>query len=382
VDSRYVPAAADIDQFLAVQASRAGYDGTITSTATGAVLDAGSFASTADLASLGSARGGAGPQSLFVARLGSGIDVASDWGAVNTAVQSAKKYVLLDLSACAVSGGVIRGANATLQANSFNIIQSNPYIKSIILPDELEQIGNYTFLNCSSLVSITIPETVTDIGGSAFEGCASLTGMDIPDTVIALGPALFRHCARLERVSLPDDIGALPADLFYNCASLPGVDIPEGTTVIGNRAFYGCSGLTGISLPDTVSSIGAYAFQNTALAAITIPESVTAIGNDAFNGCTGLARVRIPGAVSSLANTAFQNCTRLEEVTFGARSAALALGINVFDKCYSLDRIVFEDANISWSGNAFPSGSTLLTAYTAGGAGVYELSGTQWYKQD
>jgi hypothetical protein len=340
------------------------------------VLDAGSFAAVADLAGLASAQGGGSPQSPFVARLGSGIDIANDWGAVNTAVQSVQKYVLLDLRNCAVSGGGIRGTNVTPAGNQFNIIRDNPYIKHIMLPETLVSIGNYTFYQCTGLTGLTIPETATDIRLSAFEECTSLVSVDIPDSVITLGSAVFRNCARLERVSRLPDMAALSADLFMNCVSLTGVTIPEGTSIIGSRAFYGCESLTHITLPDSVTSIAPNAFYGTGITSVAIPDSVTKIENFAFSQCAGLTSIRIPGTVSSL-GTAFQGCARLEEVTFGARSAPLTVPTKTFTDCRSLGRVVFEDANIIPTGIS----ANLNTAYTAGGPGTYELAGTQWYKR-
>lgn len=47
-------------------------------------------------------------------------------------------------------------------------------LKSVKLPETLEEIGEMAFQNCTSLVSIEIPASVTKIGGSAFGGCSSL----------------------------------------------------------------------------------------------------------------------------------------------------------------------------------------------------------------
>lgn len=50
----------------------------------------------------------------------------------------------------------------------------NRDLKRIVVPDGVTSIGNYAFLNCSSLTSVTIPNSVTSIGNWAFYGCDNL----------------------------------------------------------------------------------------------------------------------------------------------------------------------------------------------------------------
>ena len=47
-------------------------------------------------------------------------------------------------------------------------------LKSVIIPDSVNNIGYGTFSKCSSLKNITIPNSVTSIGNAAFNGCSSL----------------------------------------------------------------------------------------------------------------------------------------------------------------------------------------------------------------
>jgi hypothetical protein len=58
-------------------------------------------------------------------------------------------------------------------------------------------IGNYAFINCSSLTAITIPASVTAIGVNAFDGCSSLTSITIPSGVTAIGSYAFSDCDSL-----------------------------------------------------------------------------------------------------------------------------------------------------------------------------------------
>ena len=68
---------------------------------------------------------------------------------------------------------------------------------SIILPDTLKEIGEYSFRGCSALESITIPEGVTAIGGGAFQICKLLTSIVIPSSVESIGGYTFGMCIAL-----------------------------------------------------------------------------------------------------------------------------------------------------------------------------------------
>ena len=66
---------------------------------------------------------------------------------------------------------------------SFKSYSSNPlenaqklYIngqetKDLIIPEDVDSIGNYAFFGCNALTSVTIPNSVISIGDWAFRGC-------------------------------------------------------------------------------------------------------------------------------------------------------------------------------------------------------------------
>ena len=62
-------------------------------------------------------------------------------------------------------------------------------LKSVKLPETLEELGEMVFQNCSSLVSIEIPASVTKIGARAFMNCTSLESVKM---LGATPPALVR----------------------------------------------------------------------------------------------------------------------------------------------------------------------------------------------
>ena len=115
---------------------------------------------------------------------------------------------------------------------SSNWLYGNKFTK-LTIGDNVTKIGNYTFYNCSSLVSVTIGNGVTSIGSSAFYGCSSLTSVTIGNGVTSIG-----------------------SSAFYNCSSLTSITIPDSVTSIGSYAFESCSSLTSIYCKPTTPPAG------------------------------------------------------------------------------------------------------------------------------
>lgn len=55
-------------------------------------------------------------------------------------------------------------------------------ITSIVIPDSVTVIGNYSLQNCLYLRDVTIGNSVTDIGASAFQSCSKLLSLTIPSS--------------------------------------------------------------------------------------------------------------------------------------------------------------------------------------------------------
>jgi hypothetical protein len=173
------------------------------------------------------------------------------WAAINRVVQSAGKYVTLDLSACSAAGNAINGDfDLSPTGNKMNIIKDNLYIKGIVLPDSLKTIGGSAFQSCTSLTSVTIPSSVTTIGGAAFLNCTSLTSVTIPSGVTTIGGAAFLNCSSLTSVTISSGVTTIEDQAFAGCSSLTSITIPSSVTTIGDSAFSACTSLTSVTFAD------------------------------------------------------------------------------------------------------------------------------------
>ena len=187
-------------------------------------------------------------------------------------------------------------------------------IKEIVISDDVSEIGEYAFYDCSYLLEVTIPDSVTTIGRSAFSGCASLAEIDIPDSVLSIGQYAFYRCSALLEITIPDDVSVIDRSTFSGCSLLSDVYIPDGVNGIGINAFYGCASLENITLPGSLKSIGTGAFNGSGLTDILLPEGLESIGDYAFGGCTNLTRIDIPSSLESIGEYLFINCLALQSI--------------------------------------------------------------------
>jgi len=189
-------------------------------------------------------------------------------------------------------------------------------VTSLLIPDSVTSIGDYTFYSCSSLESITIPDSITTIGEEAFYYCIGLTSITIPDSVTEIGDYAFSACFGLTRVTIGNSVKSIGNWAFFNCSRLTSITIPSSVTSIGNGTFYWCYELTSANINNGVISIGDMAFYGSGLTDITIPNSVISIGEAAFLDCDALTKIIIGNGTTSIGYYAFSGCHVLKDVFY------------------------------------------------------------------
>ena len=222
---------------------------------------------------------------------------------------------------------------------------------TVSLPAGLASIGSYAFVNCTGLRGLTIPYSVTDIGTGAFQGsglksivipehvneikddtfngCSTLTTAVLPSGLLRIGEGAFSHTG-IRSLWLPSKVTSIGNEAFYHCENLTGgITIPSSMQSIGTDAFAYCRNLTSLRIMNGLTSIGDYAFENcTGLNSVTIPASVSSIGYAAFFGDTGLEAVTIMNPDAQIDGSAFYGCTGLTLYGFAGSTTEVHAAAN------------------------------------------------------
>lgn len=133
------------------------------------------------------------------------------------------------------------------------------YDYDVVIPEDT---GSYTVTTIGKkcfrttyITSITISSTITKIEAQAFSRCAYLKEIVIPDSVTEIGDEILYSCSALESVTLSKNITKIPTGMCSKCSALKYIIIPDGVTEIGENAFYWCANFNYMVLPNTVKRI-------------------------------------------------------------------------------------------------------------------------------
>ncbi|MGN1381515.1 MAG: leucine-rich repeat domain-containing protein [Eubacterium sp.] len=97
---------------------------------------------------------------------------------------------------------------------------------------------------------ILLPETLEEIGNYCFSGFHRLEEAVFPASVIKMGRGVFQHCWHLKRADLPSGTSYLDDQFFYGCGNLKELLVPASVEEISRDALRSCSRLKRVSVSD------------------------------------------------------------------------------------------------------------------------------------
>jgi len=109
-------------------------------------------------------------------------------------------------------------------------------LKSIILPYNLTEIKEYTFVGCDKLETVIMGNNVQSIGNFAFQGCSALTYITLSKSIISIGKAAFAHSG-LTNITLPNSITSIGQFVFAETKNLTNVFIGNNITSLFFNTF-------------------------------------------------------------------------------------------------------------------------------------------------
>ncbi len=272
---------------------------------------------------------------------------------------------------------------------------------SVTIPNGVETIGDYAFMDCPLLETIILPGSVTSFGENVFYNTAYYNdGDNWSDGVLYIGRHLMDAKSDLSgSYTIRTGTKVIGSYAFSGCDSLTHVTVPNGVTVIDGFAFAGCDSLARITLPDSVTRIGTMAFYDTAYynheanwidgvlyighhlittkpticGDYTVRDGTKTIAHAAFADCGQLTGVTMPDSVTTIGGGAFARCSALTHVFLG--DGVITIGGSVFDHCESLVAITVPSSVVSIGNHAFWNCSALTDVYYGGSREQWDLMG-------
>ena len=126
--------------------------------------------------------------------------------------------------------------------------EDNYNIKSAVIGECVNAIGESAFMFCTSLSSVTIPNNVVRFESGSFHDCTSLRSIEIPSGLTTMKSGVFSGCTNLESINIPDGVIGVSGYSFHDCTSLEYVTIGTGCTAITSHAFAGCVNLKSVTI--------------------------------------------------------------------------------------------------------------------------------------
>lgn len=253
-------------------------------------------------------------------------------------------------------------------------LYGNGLIKSLVIPDTVEEIGDNAFRSCGNLTTVTIPSSVKHIGSGAFKDTPFLKNLQKKNPVVVINNTLLdANACDSPHVIIPQGVTFIAEDAFESCENLESIVIPEGVTSIGDE-FRNCKKLESVNIPKSVTRISCLAFRNTPFLyklrkqnpiviingilldvssyegeELIIPKSVTQL-SQGFLGGSKVRSLVIPSTVETIKESTVTSRS-LESVTI--EKGVKIIENCAFRNCQNLSRVEIKDAKTRIEENAF-----------------------------
>ena len=241
----------------------------------------------------------------------------------------------------------------------YGAFEKCPALKTVTLPDNLEDLQAAVFMDCTSLEEVIFPETCNVRSLKPLKGAASSGGADLGTALPYNYKGYFNGCTSLETLVLPKSLRKIeqyalyggqyrkivfpaglttidPQALFFNCSRLEEVTLPALITEYAPYMFAGCQSLTKINTNATITKYpdhcfdnanpcwlrldpnleyGTYVFANMGRESLEFPEGFTVIPDGMFSGWKNLKNLNLEG-IEEIGTKAFDGCESITKIVF------------------------------------------------------------------
>ncbi len=206
------------------------------------------------------------------------------------------------------------------------IFQCIPSLQKVIMPLHIETVTDRAFYLCPFLVTVDFgsDSDILSIEGhidyvffggrtfkfGAFQECISLKSVTLPDNLEEFHAGAFCDCTALEEIIFPEscNVRTLEPSVFIYSNGISRIPYYLGH-------FNGCTSLGTVILPKSLRRIEQYAFMGAQFRGVVFPEGLTTIEADwLFDGCSRLEEVTLPSMITEFAPGMFSGCKSLKKI--------------------------------------------------------------------
>lgn len=324
--------------------------------------------------------------------------------------------------------------------NSDNGYKYAAYLSSVVIPEGVISIGNYTFSGCS-LNTVSLPSTLKSIGDYAFDSVLKTgdAGIDFSKltSLETIGTNAFANCTAVTKAELPGSVKNVGKYAFFKTGAMEvfledaratedssddfwisgdgvlllcmvkseqeKVTVPEGVKIIGGGALAGWDSATIYETNEGITDKYWYnAWNMDKVTEVILPETVEKICEGAFLSAGSLESVNIPNSIIYIGEEAFKYCEKLHELQIGEGVKVIDDGAFSYSGLYTLtleligveeigDEIFYGCKNITWvtfpvglgkiGSNLFLNCNSLANIYISPNASarIYDIVGNDMY---
>ncbi|MBQ4570371.1 MAG: leucine-rich repeat protein [Bacilli bacterium] len=167
----------------------------------------------------------------------------------------------------------------------------------------------HSYPNGNSETNYFIKPYVNKINNYAFYKNKKIESIIIPDNVNLIGEYAF-YDTNLQTIKLKGEVKTIEQYTFANNNFLKAVDVGMYVETIKHHAFYNCPSLEKVDLSPSLKRVGQYSFSCTGLEYIIFGENVSIVESYALENCPNLLSVRLDGdKIKSFNNLSILNNT-------------------------------------------------------------------------
>ncbi len=243
---------------------------------------------------------------------------------------------------------------------------------ALVIPEGVERLDDYTFMNMKDITSVTLPSSMRTMGEVVFYMCSGITSLNLGTGLTTIGRMSFQGCTSLTSVVFPASMRILGKQAFCYDTKLATVKLNDGLERIDDSAFLGCTAITSIRFPGSLKKMGAaICYQNTSLTEAVLEEGITVVPDQLFNYDVRLSKVTLPDGIKVIERAAFYS-NAISEETFTFPSQLDSIGFTAFFKTNFVNLVLPDKLRVigDW---AFASGTALKTVTLGQGTKTISL---------